>query len=366
MPKMTAAQKAATTRDASVEDTDDGSPEAYQGVPAAYTPPAKKPPTYGQKGRTSTSADLFGSLEEDTDYIKWLMYGPQGSGKTTAACKAANHGKILVLRAEGGLKKMALASHGIDVSNIMVFPKQQGRRIRKADLIAVHEQLLADLEEDPDSWFAVVLDSVTEIHHTLREDATHKRVEKVLNRLTDPKLIAEFDEDFIDRDDYGAMTGQLREILRDFRDLPCHVIMTALQRVDDKTDENVPAITPALRIDLMGYVDVLTAHKGEDDSFRALTRATDKTHAKDRFNVLPKVWTEPDFDRLLQYMGGEFTTGGDDLQDAFDRLAEEVRVEAEAALAAKLEAKKTVRSGTRRTAAKKPADTASANAETGE
>src|SRR5687767_2468408 len=134
MPKMTAAQKAAGPQ----PEVDEVVAEANEAFKSVNRPT----PTYGQKGRTSTSSELFGSLEEDTDFIKWCMYGPQGSGKTTAACKAANHGKILVLRAEGGLKKLALASHGIDVSNIMVFPRQQGRRIRKDDLIAVHEQLL--------------------------------------------------------------------------------------------------------------------------------------------------------------------------------------------------------------------------------
>lgn len=347
MPKMTAAQTAASLPDSETEAYNEVTGNGTAVVEAVQQV-AK--PTFGQKGRTSTSGEMFGSLEEDTDYYKWCMYGPQGSGKTTAACKAANHGKILVLRAEGGLKKKALESHGIDVSNIMVFPRQQGRRIRKEDLIAVHEQLLADLEEDPNSWFAVVLDSVTEIHHTLREVASKQRVARVLNRLTDPKLIAEFDEDFIDRDDYGKMTGQLREILRDYRDLPCHVIFTALQKVDDSTAENVPAITPALRIDLMGYVDILTAHKGEDDSFRALTRASGKTHAKDRFNVLPKVWAEPDFDRLLGYMEGTLSAD-DPIQAEYDHDAAEAAAAAAAEAAAKEEAKKAIK--TRRPAASK-------------
>lgn len=359
MPKMTAAQKA----DVSLPDpeteaynevtgngnyTDKGN--ALETLEQVSQQAAKPKPTYGQKGRTSSSAEMFGSLEEDTDYYKWLMYGPQGSGKTTAGCKMANHGKILVLRAEGGLKKQALASHGIDVSNIMVFPRQQGRRIRKDDLIAVHEQLLSDLEEDPNSWYGVMLDSVTEIHHTLREDASKQRVKRVLNRLTDPKLIAEFDEDFIDRDDYGKMTGQLREILRDFRDLPCHVVFTALQKVDDDTKENVPAITPALRIDLMGYVDILTAHKGDDDSYRALTRKTDKTHAKDRFNKLPKVWAEPDFDRLIGYMEGTLSAI-DPMQTEFDQAQIEAAAAAAAEAAAREEAKKAIK--TRRTTASK-------------
>lgn len=343
MPKMTADQKAAiATRDEAEDDS----------LPIATAP------AHGQRVQKVTSSDLFGSLEDDTDFYNWLMYGPQGSGKTTAACKAANHGKILVIRAEGGLKKQALASHGIDVSNIYVYPAKQGTRVRKEDLIAVHEQLLTDLQNDPTSWYAVVLDSVTEIHHTLREDATKQRVARVLNRLTDPAKLAEFDEDFIDRDDYGKMTGQLREILRDYRDLPCHTIMTALQKVDDDTKENTPAITPALRIDLMGYVDILTAHKSDDDVFRALTRKTDKTAAKDRFNLLPKVWAEPNFDRLVEYMEGKLTPTTDPVQTTFEADQEAARQQREAEAVAKEEAKKAVRS--RRTTAKKTTDTESA------
>lgn len=309
--------------------------------------------------RRSSSTSLFGSLEEDTDYIKWLMYGPEGSGKTTSACRASRFGKILVIRAEGGLKKIALTAQGCNVSNIQVFPKTQGARISKDDLEAVHEQVLSDLQRDPDSWFAVVIDSVSEVVQTLREDATDKRVNKTLGKLRgNAEALAEFDPEFVDRDDYGVMTNQLRRILRRYRDLPCHVVMTALIKVDDDTKENTPNLTPALRADLLGYVDIVTAHKADDDEFRALTRKSDKTKAKDRFGILPKVWAEPNFDRLMSYMAGEFVNGGDDIQDAFEQTMEQRRQAAEAAAAAKVEAKKAVRSRTtaRKTAEPKTSD----------
>ncbi|HEU5046109.1 MAG TPA: AAA family ATPase [Nocardioidaceae bacterium] len=297
------------------------------------------------------NADEFGftALDDTVDYLNVLLYGREGTAKTTSAAFAANvaakqgKGRVLVVNAEGGLKAVALRRRGIDTSRIAVWPDpEKGEQITFKSLERLHERLLSDLTDDPGCWFAVIIDSLTDVHVALREQATDKRINKMQNdpRVTDKSLI---DEDFVDRDDYGVMTNQLRQLTRRFRDLPCHVIITALERTDDKTGVVGPSLTPALAGDVLGYVDLVmylraTLHatgEDEDDAlaeFRALTRPGKVTRAKDRFDLTPRVLVEPRFDRILGYIMGELEEASDPIQAAYvQRRAAEAAAEAAAA-----------------------------------
>lgn len=281
---------------------------------------------------------LFAPVEEARETVKALFYGREGSSKTTSALAAANHGRVLVINVEGGVKPSALRKRGIDTDNVVQWPNPAtGEAVTFEGLEKVHRQVLDDLTEDPDSWFAVVLDSVTETVNALRENATDARVERVLRNRPN----ADIDASFVDRDDYGVMTNQMRKVVRRLRDLPCHVIITALEREDTDTGDLSPAVSPALGQDLLGYVDLVLYFKAgsdapEDDqdlNYRAKTRATDSIRAKDRFSALPDPLVLPTFDRVLDYVTGEFEGKVDETQNAYAemRAAQAAQVEAEEA-----------------------------------
>lgn len=273
--------------------------------------------------------DWFGALKAEDDYLKVLWYGVEGSGKTTAAATAANEGRILIINAESGVKFNALAARGINVDNIRVWPNpERPQPITSATLEALHLRLLQDLRSNPGSWYAVMFDSVTEIHQALREQATERRVNKVQG--TDP--------DWIDRDDYGVMTGQMRKLLRRFRDLPCHVLFTALETVDEKKDEIRPAITPALCNDVLGYVDIVMRMGSPTDDFRARTAKHGRIRAKDRFSLLPHRLMEPSFTRVKNYVLQGLNEADDATQEPIraEERAEEEKRAAEEAIAAEL------------------------------
>jgi hypothetical protein len=269
----------------------------------------------------SADADWFGDLDEETDFLKILYYGREGVGKTSAAAHAANYGRILVINAESGVKKKPLRDRlGINVENIKTWPPQNSKvQISNDTLLALHDKILLDLRNDPKSWFAVVFDSITEIHQKLREQATDKRVRKVAG--TDP--------DWIDRDDYGVMTSQMRKLVRRYRDLPTHVIFTALEVEDEKANTIRPAVTPALCNDLLGYVDVVARMGSPVGDYRARTLGTERIRAKDRFSHLPPVMIEPSFTRVLDYLDGKLEEPTDPIQEIF--LAEQ-KAKEEAAL----------------------------------
>lgn len=277
------------------------------------TAPAKKaaPPAQTKiEDEPEDTADdsWFVSLDEVEDFVNAVFYGREGSAKTTNAATMANigEGKVLVINAEGGLKKIALKKRGIDVSNIVVWPDPKNPEVIDGkSLNRIYRRVKVDLENDPTSWAGVIMDSASDVYVALLDSAQSKRVNIALNKGAD------VDEDFVDIADYGTMTKAFRDVLRKFRDLPCHFIATALERRDVDKDTGKPqygpAVTPGLQVDLLGYVDFVIMVKPEDEDgpFRGLTRANSRYRAKDRFDVLPRVMVEPTFERILQYLRGD-------------------------------------------------------------
>lgn len=287
--------------------------EGFEAVTVAPTPTAKPSPA-------KSTAGLFASLSDTDEYLNILLFGREGSGKTTAACSLANlgYGKVLVVNAEGGMKKNTLKRHGIEIDRIMVWPPS-GQPITHAGLDEVHRQLRADLADDPQSWAGIVFDSATEIVQALVDYVAGDRIEKASRKGASVDGVDQF---FTDRSDYGTMSKMFRDILRKYRDLPTHFIVTALERRDVDEDSGKvqygPAVTPGVQTDLLGYVDLVLACTAADDEegkpYRALTRSSGKYRGKDRLGVLPKVLVHPTIERILAYESGKLTESTDALQ----------------------------------------------------
>lgn len=130
-------------------------------------------------------------------YIKVLVHGPAGAGKTRLC--ATTGGKPIILSAEGGL--LSLAGSDIDVIEIG----------NMADLYEAYNFLKTDTQYD---W--VCLDSITEIAEIV--------------------LIAEKAKTNDPRKAYGELQVQMMEIMRHFRDLPKNIYFAAKQ---EKTKDEV-------------------------------------------------------------------------------------------------------------------------------
>jgi hypothetical protein len=263
------------------------------------------------------SSTLFTGLDEQAEYLRVVAYGREGAGKTTAALHAANLGKVLLINAEGGLKKAALRKQGVDTANISIFPPKAGVQITHRRLERVYQQVKADLIADPNSWYCVVFDSATDIVDSMVGFVADNRVTKSKERGV---TIDEVDEFFTDRSDYGTMSKMFKDIIRKFRDLPCHLVITALERRDVDADTGKvmygPAVTPGIQTALLGYVDLVLVYKAEDEDapFRALAGKSGKYRTKDRFGVLPHVLADASFERILAYIDGDLVEQDDYLQ----------------------------------------------------
>jgi hypothetical protein len=289
------------------------------GAAIADTPTVKAP---------KATNSLFADLDSTDEFLNILLYGREGSGKTTAAVSLANlgYGNVLVVNAEGGLKRNTLKRLGIDTSRIKIWPPQ-GESITHRGLDELHRTLKADLANDPNSWAGVVFDSATEIVPALVDQVATDRIDKASKRGVNIDAVDQF---FTDRSDYGTMSKMFRDILRKFRDLPTHFVVTALERRDVDDDSGKvsygPAVTPGVQADLLGFVDLVLACSAADAEegkpFRALTKSAGKYRGKDRLGVLPRVLVNPTMPRILAYESGELTEASDPEQAALNNLAD--------------------------------------------
>jgi hypothetical protein len=257
----------------------------------------------------------FADVDDIVDYINALFWGREGSGKTTALARMSTLGRTLIINAEGGVKIKPLLDRGAVRENLKIFPPPSSKiKITHRSLDNLYRRVKADLERDPNSWVCIGFDSATEVYQAVLDDVQKKRVQRIREKGGEP------DEYFVDISDYGTMSKMVRDLLRKFRDLNCHVVFTALERrdvdQDTKKPQYGPSITPGLQADLLGYPDLVLMFKAadEDGPFRALTQATSRFRAKDRFGVLPKVLAEPMGDRIVQYVHGDLTPDTDPFQ----------------------------------------------------
>lgn len=260
------------------------------------------------------------SAAELREQANVLFYGDPGSAKTTNLATLANLGRTLHIDAESGVKPAALRKRGIDLSNLEIYPdKTAGEAMSFDGLDDLYWEIKAELEGDPDAYAGVMWDSGTETAKLLLESVVSDAVAKA-----DRKGM-ERDPFFIDRGDWGVMTEQMRQLIRRYRDLPCHLGISALVRRDQDDDGKVkygPALSPALQTDVMGYVDIVcrtftveVPGWGEHgEMFLGRVRAGGKFECKDRFDVLPTTMVEPTMERIIQYINGELTPDTDPLQ----------------------------------------------------
>lgn len=255
-------------------------------------------------------------LIDSVEPVNALYYGDGGTGKTTHMVAMANLGPILVINAESGVKARALRKRGIDISNVEVYPGP-GEELTFDGLESEWLRIREELNKDPSAYAGVVWDSITEIHKFLLDDIVKKAVVRA------ERAGKERDRHFIALEDYGVMTEQVRNLMRKYRDLPCHFAVSALSHRDQDDGGAVtyqPAITPKLRNDLVGWMDVVchtsvAVVEGEEE-YRGLFRPHGRFRGKDRLNSLPKWLVDPTFDRVLAYVEEELDVDTDPVMQA--------------------------------------------------
>lgn len=274
------------------------------------------------------------SLSETEGHVKGLWFGNPKSGKTTELAKAAHLGKIVAIDTEGqGWLKKPLRDQGIPVDNITRYTPTTFRDMQ-------------DIFWEIKSWFdecdqagtpelapvAVCIDHMTDLEARFLSAIRGDRVSKIVRPLEAraaagvieaKNALAELNRYKNERDDYGVWTNQARELMRMYRDLPCHVAFAAHFRTE--AGVRVPALTEKFRIDLMGSMNVVigttTLEVGDQLAYVGYTRELNGWYGGDRFNVLKPITVNPSFDRVIAAAQGKLDFDTDEEQQAFKRAA---------------------------------------------
>lgn len=252
---------------------------------------------------TSSATLNIEKLDERGAFTNVLIYGESGTGKTVFASTAPR--PILWLEAEGGTSSIG-DKKGIDIAKVAG--------------LDTYREAVVYLEANPGKYKTVVIDSLTETQAQVMKDIM--RAAKKLDPTRD-----EFSPQW---DEWGKLTGIMREIARAFRDLPMNTVITALQREDTDTMTGRvkvrPGLSPRLADELPTFMDAVlylyasTAKKGEVDQKgveadedgvtiirNALIRPSGKYTAKARIpkgSPAPEYISDPTFDKVKELLDG--------------------------------------------------------------
>lgn len=275
------------------------------------------------------------ALDESTSHTKVMLFGDPGTGKTSCAAFVANlpgDGITVIVDIEGGVKKDSLKRLGVDTSKVLIWPdREKGEEVTYDSLETLLYRLRSTLQRQPGSIKATVFDSSTELAAGLLMEITTYAYEKDLNlpeaqkakRAAEGKKLRESKYE-TQIQDYGTLTNQGRTLFRGFRDLGCHLVITALEKNDAEGENGTKQVGPELPNKLSssvrGYVDMVlrltseTVNTGPGEQETLITAETKPSltrQCKDRDGFLPTILLTPTFTRIRAYATGELTEGDD-------------------------------------------------------
>lgn len=228
------------------------------------------------------ASERLKSLSETPMYVKALIYGDPGVGKTWLACTVPN--PLLVL-SEWAVSRLTLErlrrDLGIDPDVIYV----------ESDDDAI--EALKYARAHTDKYDSLVLDGITDLNDRIMRE--------VLQEVTLAK--EKHDPDILEQRDWNRVLTRTGNVLRLYRDFPGHTVITAL--ATEEMMKIVPLIYPkSLRkmiASMFNFVGYLTAEaRAGKPSMRRLHTDLAVAHiAKSPGGFIPPVVENPNFQDLI-------------------------------------------------------------------
>jgi phage nucleotide-binding protein len=230
-------------------------------------------------------------------YLKVLLYGRNGMGKTRFACTAPK--PLLIDIQEKGTKSVR------NYKDVEVFPAKSWKEVVWAYWF---------LRAGGHDYESVILDTITGMQNVCMVQVLKESEDR--DPTKDPKTASQRD--------WGKLAQLMKEQLLNFRNLDMHVIFTAQERTYDNEEEErmerVPDLSPGSRATATACVDIIgriykkerrTAVKGGKERVKWETRVLFGPHddfaTKDQTGVLKRIEVEPTIPDILERMNGNST-----------------------------------------------------------
>lgn len=268
---------------------------------------ATSPSTSSVRTAVRPPAFKLSTVQRRERYLKLLVYGNYGVGKTTLACTAAevpSMQDVLMINAEAG--DLSVADYDIDEITVQDFRTlgrineylKQHCKARDDD----DEDRLKELEaavrgcevkeiKKARRYTTVIIDSLTEL-----EAYCFNQLLGITDttRLDDETQSAEWSE-------YKKNHTMMQRVVRAFRDLPMHVIFTASEQFNQDESKRYkfsPDLTGKLSKKIQGFMDMV--------GYLAVGKEGEKTIR--RLYVSPSPGGKYDAKHRYQAFKGEFFT----------------------------------------------------------
>lgn len=241
----------------------------------------------------STAAPIIKNAADiQQPWTRWFLYGPTGSGKTTAAGTFPQP-IFLVPPNEKSIVTLA----GMDVPYIEVSNRQEMnhavRWLRQQYDIAMKLYAAGkdDQAEEAFPYQTIVVESLSHYCELLIEDIGQRGARKM------------------DMQAWGQLGSHLRTLHSQLSDMDVHVIYTSLEHIDDQgnvrplmTGKN--AIMMPSACDVIGYCESVPQQRGKPNLHRIHFRQVGKAAARSRFRGFPDAIENFSFAKVQEHLGG--------------------------------------------------------------
>lgn len=239
--------------------------------------------------------DRIVPVSEASPYLKLLLYGLNGKGKTRTAAKAPRP-LIIDCNEEGTLSVRNYK--GAEVFNATTWE----------DLTFIYWLLKSGKHK----YKTVVIDTLTMMQdictrHVLKDSSDR-------DPMKDPRTMSQRE--------WGKLAEFMNPMLLDFRNLPMHVVFVAQQRTVDNDEEEkiekVPQLSPKIRLNATSCVGVIghisqrpirRGGKGKKEKVEYHTVMLTGPHevytTKDRTGVLPRNMIDPSVNKIIAMRDGK-------------------------------------------------------------
>lgn len=238
-------------------------------------------------------------------WTAWFLYGPTGSGKTTAA--STFPAPLFIVPANEGSE---LSLRGRDLPFVRVGKRADGKVVPArqhlgeilTDLEKRHAQMRVALNAGDQvaadaafPWQTIVIESLTHLGDMLVEDVSNYGQKKM------------------DQQGWGVISTFLRTVHSRLRNMEVHVVYTSLAKTQESESGGITTGGPSLigsmaekmpsACDVIAFMEEVPAPKGEPPVYRAHFRKYRWWAARTRFSGFPDHVDNFAFDRVASHLG---------------------------------------------------------------